>query len=139
MELNIRDKDSLVDLHFGRWLITKLRAKILQEVTKSNLSVWDTYLNTTDDLTRLFNKEYTAAEIFLFAATKLVCQGNQGNITISIPQGLFVPGYDRLNLLSILKTINYGTRDKKGVPILTNSFRYFENNIQDFARLYYRT
>lgn len=139
MELRIRDSQQIIDEAFGKWLIPRIKTKLISSISRYKFANWDNYLSTSDNIPRLYeDKEYTAASIIIFAANELVCQGGPGEIVIEFNTNDFVPGYDRLKLTTIIKTINYGTLDIKGCPIFTDVLDHFARHISTYARLYYR-
>ena len=74
----------------------------------------------------------------MFAADNLLCTCANGEVVITFNKTKFVQGYDRLQLVTLIKTINYGTLDIKGCPIFTDTLKYFETNIDTYIKLYYR-
>lgn len=137
MRLEIKDSNNFVNLEFGAWLIPHIKRKLISETGRYKFSNWDNYLTTSNSINRLYNKAYKAVDIVLFASQHLVCNGIEGNISITFNNNIFVPGFDRLNLSTIIKTINYGTLDIKQCPIFSDVFNYFSNNIHMYLRLYY--
>lgn len=138
MELRIRDSNNIIDEQFGRWLTERVKTKLLSNISRYRFVNWDTYLTESKQLKRLYNRSYTVAEIVIFAASNISYVCVPGEITISLNNTKFVPGFDRLSLQSIAKTINYGTLDIKGCPIFTDTFDYFAKNIDLYTRAYYR-
>lgn len=138
MELIIRDSSKLIDSTFGKWLIPQIKIKLLSKISNYNFKNIDKYLTESDEIKRLYKKDYTSKDVIIFAADNLVCNGTDGEIYISFSNTKYVPGYDRFNLLTAVKTINYGTLSVKGCPIFTDTFKYFEKNIQQFVELFYR-
>ena len=139
MELHVFDKDKLIDIDFGFWLIPKIRAKLISSYKDYHFDNWDTYLNTSPDIKRMYShNKYNVFDILLEGAYNLVCEGTSGDIRIFINKNNIVSGYDRLNLERVLKTINYGTLSIKACPIVSNVFAYFAEDIVSYARQYYQ-
>lgn len=137
MELRIRDSNQIVDVEFGNWLISLIKVKLLSSLTKYNFDKWNEYLTKSDKLTRLYTRNYTVFEVVRFASTNIVCKGSDGDISIQFDNTKLVPGFDRLHLHTIVKTINYGTLDIKGCPIFTDTFDYFSKDIDTYVSMYY--
>lgn len=137
MELRIKDSEEFVDTDFGRWLVLRIRAKLISNLSKYNWAVLDKYLTDSSKIRRLYNKSYKASDIIIFAANNLVCSGISGEIVISLNKDKFVPAYDRESLDVLARLINYGTLDVKGCPIFTDTFTDFSKNINMYLRLYY--
>ena len=137
MELRLRDKEKFVDKGFGNWLVQRIRIKLLSEISKYNLTNWDKYLSESANLNRLYARDYKASEILVFAANNLACTGIDGDISIQFDNTKFVPGFDRLKLDLILRTITFGTRDTKACPIITDVFNSFAEDIDTYLHSYY--
>lgn len=137
MELRIRDSKGFIDVNFGYWLLPKIQSKLISNIDQYKLERWDNYLTNSKSLKRLYTQEYKAENIILFAANNLVCDGADGEITIHFNNTKLIPGFDRLLLNTLIKTVNYGTLDTKGCPIFTETFNYFAQNIDSYVRLYY--
>lgn len=137
MELRLRDKEKFIDKGFGNWLVQRIRIKLLSEISKYNLTNWDKYLSESANLTRLYARDYKASELLVFAANNLVCTGTDGDISIQFDNKKFVPGFDRLKLDLILRTITFGTRDTKACPIITDVFNSFSEDIDTYLHSYY--
>ena len=138
MELRIRDSKGFVDTSFGTWLIPRIQARLISRISKYNFSAWDEFLTKDSSLSRLYKKTYKAADIILFASKNIVCTGVDGDITIHFNYTKFTPGFDRLPLNVIVKTINYGNISLKGCPIFTDTLNFFAEDIDSYIRIYYR-
>lgn len=138
MRLLIRDSSKLVDKEFGNWLQLRIRAKLIVNAFNYKLQLWDKYLTESDSVKRLYNRDYKALDVILFAANNLVCKGIDGEVSIQFNDTKFVPGFDRLTLGVIVKTINYGTLDVKACSIFTDTFNYFAKDIDTFVKEYYK-
>ena len=138
MELRLRDSASIIDESFAVWLRSHIKVKLISSINKYKLVNWDKYLNESENVSRLYkDKKYKASEIIMFAASKLVCTSVRGEVVISFKKNTFVPGFDRLDLNNIIKTINYGTVDIKGCPIFSDVLNNFAKNIDTYASMYY--
>lgn len=138
MELRIRDNNNILEAAFGYWLIPHIRVKLLSSIKDFNLKLWDDYLNNSTKISRMYNKTYKAEDIIEFASRHIDCKCSySGEICIQFDSNVFVPGFDRLSLTTILKTINYGTLDIKACPIFTSTFNYFATNINTYVSMYY--
>lgn len=137
MELRIRDSQMILDEDFGRWLLPIIRVNLISSIRKYKFDLWNEYLTSSTSVNRLYDKTYTANEIIIFAANNLIYKGSTGEIIISFDNNKFVPGFDRLRLATIIKTINYGTLEIKQCSIFTDTFNYFAENIDKYVGLYY--
>ena len=137
MDLRIYDSHNFVDVDFGLWLINRIRVKLVSNISKYDLQVWDNFLNNSKELRRLYTKKYKTEDLIIFASNNLTCSGDSGEITISFNPNQFAPGFDRIRLNTLLKTINYGTLDTKGCSIFSDTFNYFSENIDQYVSLYY--
>ena len=138
MRLLIRDTSKLVDREFGNWLQIRIRAKLIVNAFNYKLQLWDKYLSESDSVKRLYKRDYKALDVILFAANNLVCKGTDGEVSIQFNDTKFVPGFDRLTLGVIVKTINYGNLDVKACSIFTDTFNYFAKDIDTFVKEYYK-
>lgn len=138
MKLHVHDTDGLVDVEFGNWLIPILQSKLTSNLHKYNFHNWTRYLNETDSISRLYTSyDYDAKSVILQAIKCLVCKGSSGDITISIDSKKFVSGFDRVNLYSLTKMINYGNLEIKGCTLFTDTFNEVANTIESYVQLYY--
>ena len=137
MKLLLHDKDNIVDLDFGNWLLELISTKLISSIDSKKLQQLDDFINNTDTLKRLYKSQYSTESILIYAARHLKCNVVHGEITIDLDNNALVPGFDRLKLLTICKLINYGSSEVKGYPIFTNTFNYFRDNITDYVRMYY--
>lgn len=137
IQLRIKDNTGIVQQDFGIWLIPKIKLSLLANIKKFNFSQWNEFLTTSDKLTRLYKKDYTVSEIVEFASKNLQCSNIVNGISIHFKNNVVVPGFDRLNLNAIIKTINYGTLDTKPCPIFTATMNEYAENINEYARVYY--
>ena len=136
MKLHVYDDHKFVDIGFGFWLIPMIRAKLITNSRRYKLANWDKFLNESESISRLYSRKYTTQEIIIFAANNLTCKGIDGDINILFAEKP-VPGFDRLSLNSIIKTINYGTLDVKACPIFTDTLNFFAENINTYLQMYY--
>ena len=137
MELRVRDSNKIIDVDFGAWLSNRIKIKLLSNSKKYNFVHWDKYLSESETLKRLYKKDYKAMDVIVFASKNIVCKGTDGEISITFDNTKFVPGFDRLPLVTLVKTINYGTQDSKGCPIFTDTFNYFVKNLDTYVGMYY--
>lgn len=138
MRLLIRDSSKFVDRDFGNWLQIRIRSKLIVNAFNYKLQLWDRYLSESGSVRRLYNRDYKALDVIMFAANNLVCKGTDGEVSIQFNDKKFVPGFDRLRLDVIVKTINYGTLDVKACSIFTDTLNYFAKNIDTFVKEYYK-
>ena len=137
MRLHISDASKLLDRNFGMWLIPRIKTRLLSSIRKYYLGNWDDYINNSEDIKKLYTKTYRTEEIIIFAANHLKCSGVDGELYIELDNNVYVPGFDRLKLITVAKTINYGTLTVKGCPIFTDCLNYFAENIELFAKMFY--
>lgn len=137
MILRITDQSEILDKHFGTWLISHIRTKLIVNIHNYNFVNWDNYLSTSVEINRLYKRPYKTSEYIVLASKCIVCRGKPGEIFIEINPNIFCPGIDRLKLNTLLKTINYGTLNIKGCPIISDTFNFFEKNIHRYASMYY--
>lgn len=137
MELRVQDSNQIIDIDFGEWLISHIRVKLLSSVSKYRFDKWDDFLTESENISRLYTRQYSVLEVVKFASKNIVCKGATGDISIQFDNTKLVPGFDRLPLNTILKTINYGTLDIKGCPIFTDTLEYFAKDIDTYVHMYY--
>lgn len=138
MELRIRDSSNIVDVSFGNWLINNiLRYRLISNIHKYNFENWDKFLTESDSIKRLYKKKYYTKDVIVFAANNLTCKGAPGEITIQFDSTKFIPGFDRLRLDVIVKTIDYGTLDIPSCPIFRKTLKYLADDIDTYVGLYY--
>lgn len=137
ISLNLHDSNKIIDIDFGYWLASKIKLKLLSNFRNYKFTNWDNFLNESKDIVRLYKRTYTVYEVVVFASSNIVCNATEGNIVISIDNNKLVPGFDRLKLSTIIKTINYGTLEIKGCPLFTDTFNHFAENIGEYASIYY--
>lgn len=137
MELRIRDSQGFVDKGFGEWLIPRIQTKLISSISKYKLVNWDNYLTESPTLERLYNMSYKTEDIIIFASKNIQCTGTDGDITIHFNRTKFTPGFNKLKLDTIVRTINYGTQDNKACPIFTDVLNYFADDIDTYVRQYY--
>ena len=137
MQLNITDNSNFITIDFGKWLIPFIQTKLLSNVGNYDFRGWDKYLTESIDLPRLYTKEYKALEVITFAAKNLLCIGRDGDIIIKFNENQYIPGFNHVKLTTLIKLIEYGTTQRKGVPIFRDTLDYFANNIESYAQKYY--
>jgi hypothetical protein len=138
MTLLIEDKQGFVDLFFGKWLIPKITADIINRIDKSKLLKWDDYLTNSSSLARIYSKNYRAYDVLVFAAKNIICTGTKGSIVIKIDDNIMMPGFDRVKVKDLVKLITNGNLEVKGYPVVSDVFNDFANNINKYMRLYYQ-
>ena len=137
IQLVVKDTSNVIDFKFGAWLTQQIKTKLIGSIKKYNFTIWDKYLNESPDIIRLYKKKYNTSDIIIFAANNLVCKAVPGELIIQFNTAKFVNGFDRLDLNTIIKMINYGTLDIKGCPIFTDVLHQIEDDIVTLFRLYY--
>ena len=137
MRLYIQHAPEKLDINFGYWLIERIKLKLISNINLSKMSLLDNYLSQSKDIKRLYNKKYTACEIIMFATNNLICFKGADDIVITFDNNKFVPGFDRLNLITAIKLIDYGNRDVKGCHIFRDTFDYFAKDIDKYVKLYF--
>mgnify|MGYP003320578120 CR=1 FL=1 len=137
MELRIFDKNQFVTLDFGNWLIPYIKSKIISSIDKSKLIAWDTYFNETESIKKLYKKAPKTFDIIVFIANNLECSGVDGEISITVSNTVFIPGFDRFRADIAAKLINYGNLEIHGYSIITDCFNHFATNIDDYVKSYY--
>lgn len=138
IELRIRDASKIIDENFARWLVPYIRTRLIASISQYKLAQWDDYITNSTTITKLYDKEYKASDIIIFAANNIVYTCLPGEIIINFDNTKFIPGFDRLRIDTIVKLINYGTLEIKGCPIFLNTFNYFEKHIDLYVKYYYR-
>ena len=137
MELKIHDPHEFLTIDFGKWLVSTIRSKLIHSISKYNFARWDNFLNTSEVFKKLYVNNYKTETLIIFAANNIVCKRAGEDLVVRFNNTKWVPGFDRVNLYSLLKTINYGTLDVKSCPIFTDVFKSFKDNIQTYVNLYY--
>lgn len=137
MELRLIDAQQILDVDFGRWLIPFIKTNLIANYSNYSFVNWETFLNETEDIKRLYNKKYRVFDILKFASNNLICDGIAGEVHIHFNNNIYVPGFDRWKLTSAIKTINFGTLDIKGCPIFTDTLDEFASKINTYIGIYY--
>ena len=107
MELRLIDAQQILDVDFGRWLIPFIKTNLIANYSNYSFVNWETFLNETEDIKRLYNKKYRVFDILKFASNNLICDGIAGEVHIHFNNNIYVPGFDRWKLTSAIKTINF--------------------------------
>ena len=136
MRLVVTDKDNIIDVDFGLWLCNLIKLKIQALLSKYNFNAWDNYL-TTSQLPRMYSREYRAEDVIIQAANNLVCTGGPGNISIHVNTAQLTSGFKQVKLNTLVKTINYGSLNIKGCPIITDVFTDIAKHIDKYVLVYY--
>lgn len=137
MELRIHDPHEFLTRDFCQWLVANIRAKIINSMRKYNLDKWTEFLNNSTMFKKIYKDTYKTETLIVFACNNLVFKRVNDDIVIQFDNTKWVTGFDRVNLFSTLKMINYGTLDMKSCPIFTDVFKSFKDNIQNYVNLYY--
>lgn len=138
MKLEIFDPSETLGKGFGLWLIRIIYDQFRYELNRKKLKRWNTILQETYKV-RLFNSQQIDAQTILINGMKtLVCYTAPGKITITFNKNVFVPGADRLRVMTVCKFINYGNASVSGYPVITSVLTKIQDNIQRLVDEYRR-
>lgn len=138
MQLYIQGPNQLINKEFGQWLCSRISLKLISSIRKYNLTSIEEYINKTETIPRLYKRAYKVSEVIIFAAQNLSCIADNGYIILRFDTTKFVPGFDRVKLLALIKLINYGNLEVKGCHIFTDVLRSIENDITYLVKQFYR-
>ena len=136
MKLQLNDPNQLLDDDFIKWLLPKIRNKILADLKIIKLKAWDAYFNDSGLYKSIYKKKILSEDIIISGIMKLKYHADKHMFWIIIDPNIYVPGLDRVKVESACKLINFGNRDIVGYPIFTDTFEYFADNIQDYLEMY---
>lgn len=133
MELLLRLTD---DYDWNDFVINFIPDKLINYVVLNCNEIktlaMDEYLQENTDV------DYSAVNILKFALSNMYVGRTALGITLQIDTVLEVPNSNE-NLLSIVKLIEYGNLEIKGLRILSEAFGYVTKSLPTLVKLYLRT
>lgn len=139
MKLVVKDHNNVIDRDFANWLLEQVKDECYLRLDPTKLKRISHYLNTSDTIPRLHKlTHYDASDIIVQGIQNLKFNFSSSNsFDIHINSNIYADGFDRFNLLSACKLINYGNQDIAGFPIFTSAFEAIMNKIPEYIYHYY--
>lgn len=144
--MNIEINNKINDLSvyefkkFINYLINELKLYILSNIDDRKLSRWDIYLNKNNVYPKFVKQDkrtISAKNIIYSAVNNIeVKYFNEGSkCIIEINQSEKLPNFD-ITILNAAKLIDSGNMSIQGYPIISNSFKYFNDNLMIYWNKY---
>lgn len=139
MRLEITDNNKVADDTFLTWLLEQVQTTCLAEVNVAKLDKWSVFLTESQSIPRLYSdRKYSAQDLILEGIYNLeIKRNNSSKFVIQIDPRCTAKGYDRLNLASVCRLINYGNTELLGCPIFTNTFNKILKKLPEYVVYYY--
>lgn len=138
MKIEITNTNRTLDYKFGEWIIEVVSNEIKSNIDEKKLIRWNEYLNTDGVLKFTSRKSILAKEIIYLGIDNLRLSELPNRFIIEINPNKYVPGVDKVKVVSACKLINYGNATMKGYPIFSNSFEMVVQNIDSLIEIYLR-
>lgn len=139
MKLKVIDNNNVVDNDFAEWLLRYIQQKLLLKVNPSKLQNWSKYLTTSDSVSRLYSREYSAVDVVTQGIENLqVSFVSSNEFEIHINPRKFTLGFDRLPLETACKMIDFGNLQVRGTAIFSSTFEETIQELDILAMQYYR-
>jgi hypothetical protein len=122
---------------FFDWLIPKIREYVLAHIEEKKLLKVDEYINTNRYFHSIFKKEISSKEAIVSAMYNLKKDVYWDRVVISIDPNVMLPN-TTVKLITVIKTINFGTLSIMGHNLITKNFKFIEDNIDTFYEKYLR-
>lgn len=132
MKLKITDPNKILDRPFINWLCIQIRDKVIVDLDLNKLINWDNYFNSEIVYKSIYKKKISTRDVIIAGVSNLIYQLSDSGFFISINPNIFTPGLDRIKLLTICKTINFGNQQITGYPIFTNTFQYIADHLNEY-------
>mgnify|MGYP003296518528 CR=1 FL=1 len=136
MKLILSDEQNLLNEDFIEWIIFQLKLNFHAKLNPKKLEKWDEYLNTSDDIPRLYNIPLSSKKILTEGIDNLTYHTLPQKYVIQIDSNKLVFGLNLTKLESICKLINYGNSSMTGYPIFTELFSEIEENFSQYIDRY---
>ena len=131
MELVIFDTEQKYDEDFLEYLRKYIILNIIGNINKKKLISSEIYINQYTDITTIFKKYISSYDVVVSGASNIVYRIYNNKIVFNIDSTAIFPGTSA-KLNDLCKLINYGNLVVQGYPIFTDTFEYFEKNIDDY-------
>jgi hypothetical protein len=122
---------------FFDWLIPNIREYVLAHIDEKKLLKVDEYINTNKYFHSIFKKEISSKEVIVSAMYNLKKDVYWDRVVISIDPNVMLPN-TTVKLITVIKTINFGTLSIMGHNLITKNFKFIEDNIDTFYEKYLR-
>lgn len=122
---------------FFDWLIPKIREYVLAHIDEKKLLKVDEYINSNKYFHSIFKKEISSKEAIVSAMYNLKKDVYWDRVVISIDPNVMLPN-TTVKLITVIKTINFGTLSIMGHNLITKNFKFIEDNIDTFYEKYLR-
>ena len=137
MNLIIRNPKAEYTDDFYHWLIGKIQLYAIANINNGKLVALNNYINNTPRFKSIFKKTFNAREILISFFYNLEIKKYWDRVVIESNINKIIPN-SNAKIYNVVKLITYGTVHIKGYPIVTDTFKYFEEHIDDFYELYKR-
>lgn len=128
-------KDKGFEDDFFDWLIPKIREYVLVHLDEKKLLKVDEYINSNKYFHSIFKKEISSKEAIVSAMYNLKKDVYWDRIVIGIDPNVMLPN-TTAKLITVIKTINFGTLSIMGYNLITKNFKYIEDKIDVFYERY---
>lgn len=136
MRLEILNPESELDLEFAQWLRQKIIERFNAQLDPNKLVNWDAFFNNSLEYT-LTSGIIRIEVILRRIITELQITMLPDKIIFSFSKNKYVPGFDRLSIDNLIRTITFGNASLGGYPIIVDTLQYYADNINDYIELYY--
>ena len=130
-------KDKGFEDDFFDWLIPKIREYVLAHIDEKKLLKVDEYINSNKYFHSIFKKEISSKEAIVSAMYNLKKDVYWDRVVISIDPNVMLSN-TTVKLITVVKTINFGTLSIMGHNLVTKNFKFIEDNIDTFYEKYLR-
>lgn len=137
MNLIIRNPKAEYTDDFYHWLIDKIQLYAIANINNGKLVALNNYINNIPRFKSIFKKTFNAREILISFFYNLEIKKYWDRVVIESNINKIIPN-SNAKIYNVVKLITYGTVHIKGYPIVTDTFKYFEDRIDDFYELYKR-
>lgn len=125
----------LIPLKFNADFVAKLIDKFVRDIRLKLLITDFRLLNLWIQVEFGFSSAVSCKEIIEYAFEHIDVITTQTHYKIVINPITYYPGTS-IRLITLLKTINYGTRHFKGIPIIADECKLLNNNLDDLYTQY---
>lgn len=125
----------LIPLKFNADFVAKLIDKFVRDIRLKLLITDFRLLNLWIQVEFGFSSAVSCKEIIEYALEHIDVITTQTHYKIVINPITYYPGTS-IRLITLLKTINYGTRHFKGIPIIADECKLLNNNLDDLYTQY---
>lgn len=136
MNITISNEKGFED-EFYTWLLPQIRDFVIAEVDPRKLIKVDDYINNNRYFHTIFKKHISSYEVIIAAVSNLKINKYWNRVVITIDGNAIVPG-TTTKISTVVRVVNFGTLSVMGYPVITNRFKYIEDNIDAFYEQYSR-